>query len=236
MKWHREARAAREREQFVAAVTHELKTPLASIRLLAELLERGDVEPERVRDFGARTVAESDRLARLVDSVLRFARLQQGGALPPRETVDLVEVARAALRSVEPLAQLRGFTLELSAPQAPVLTLANADALIGVVTELIDNASKYGGAPHALEIEVFRVPGKVGVAVLDRGPGVPAAERERIFQPFHRVGDELTRERPGVGLGLALVRGVAESFGGTARYAPREGGGSRFVIELECAP
>ncbi|MCY3004102.1 MAG: hypothetical protein NTV21_20085, partial [Planctomycetota bacterium] len=114
----REARLAHEREQFVAAVTHELKTPIASIRLLAELLQNGDVDPVRVREFGARTVRESDRLGRLVDSVLRFARGQSALDPAAMAPLELAELARTAVESVEPLARERGFELRLDAPEA----------------------------------------------------------------------------------------------------------------------
>ena len=105
-------------------------------------------------------------------------------------------------------------------------------ALLGAISELIDNATKYGAAAAGVEIHVQRSAGFAELAVLDRGPGVPATERERIFEPFHRVGDELVRERPGVGLGLALVRGVALAHSGSVTCEPREGGGSCFVLKF----
>lgn len=227
----REARLAHEREQFVAAVTHELKTPIASIRLLAELLENGDVEPERVREFGARTVRESDRLGRLVDSVLRFARGQTALDPATMASLDLAELARAAVESVAPLARERGFDLRIDAPQALPIR-GDRDALLGAISELVDNATKYGAPAGGVDVVVRRVDPFAELSVLDRGPGVPVAERERIFEPFHRVGDELVRERPGVGLGLALVRGVALAHSGSVACEPRDGGGSRFVLRI----
>ncbi len=233
----REARAARDRESFVAAVTHELKTPLASIRLFAELLEGGDVDPLKVREFGARTVAETERLSRLVDGVLRFAELRGGAANGATlGVVDLREVTRLAVASIEPIARQRGFEIVVREPPEPLTIPGERDALVGAVAELLDNATKYGGAPHPIELVIERQGERASITVLDRGPGVPEPERERIFEPFHRAGDELTRERAGVGLGLALVRGVAESHRGRVRYAPREGGGSRFEIELPFGP
>jgi signal transduction histidine kinase len=230
----REARAAKQREDFVAAVTHELKAPLASIRLLAELLERGGVEEDKVREFGARTVAESDRLSRLVASILELARIERGevnGAV--RERIDLAELAREVVASFEPRARERGFAVEVRAAHADVL--GSRDALHGALLELLDNALTHAREPHAIEIEVGASDRVARVAVLDRGPGVPEVERERIFEPFHRVGDELTRERPGVGLGLALVARVAQAHGGRAFCEARDGGGSRFVLELPLA-
>jgi signal transduction histidine kinase len=227
----REARIAHEREQFVAAVTHELKSPIASIRLLAELLQNGDVDPGRVREFGARTVRESDRLGRLVDSVLRFARGQSAIDPAAMEELDLGELARSAIESVTPLARERGFELRLDAPQA-VHVRGDRDALLGALAELVDNATKYGEPAAGVDVIVRRAGSSAELEVLDRGRGVRAAERERIFEPFHRLGDELVRERPGVGLGLALVRGVALAHGGTVTCEARDGGGSRFLLSL----
>jgi len=227
----REAQAAHQREQFVAAVTHELKAPLASIRLLAELLEQGVVAEAKVREFGARTVAEADRLSRLISSVLEMARLERGAAPRDREDVVLRQLALDTLRQFEPLALDKHVAIQLHPVDESLRVLAHRDAVGSALFELLTNASKY--APQAaVEVAIERRGASVVLAVLDRGPGVPREQAERIFAPFERLGDELTREQPGVGLGLALVRKVAESHGGTARYAAREGGGSRFEIEL----
>lgn len=227
----REANLARQREQFVAAVTHELKAPLASIRLLAELLEQGDVGETRMREFGARTVAEADRLSRLISSVLEMARLERGAAPTDREEIVLRQLALETLRQFEPLALERKIAVKLHPVDESLTALASRDAIGSALFELLTNASKYGGG-SSVELEFEARGDAVVLAVLDRGPGVAASERERIFEPFQRLGDEMTREQPGVGLGLALVRKVAESHGGSARCVPREGGGSRFEIEL----
>jgi signal transduction histidine kinase len=242
----RETDAAQSREAFVAAVTHELKAPLASIRLLAEVLGRGGVEDAKVQEFAARTVRESERLTRLVDSVLEWARIEHGRARTT-ESVDLNEVAVRARETFVPLARERGFDVELRAAPNAVIVNGDADALAGALLNLLDNALKYADAPHTIEIEVSRTSvdfaskgesndARGVIAVLDRGRGVPPSEAQRIFEPFRRVGDELVRDRPGVGLGLALVHKIALAHGGRATCAPREGGGSRFAIELPLAP
>jgi signal transduction histidine kinase len=228
----REVEAAREREAFVAAVTHELKAPLAAIRLFGEVLARGGVEEPRSREFGRRTVSEADRLSALVRSVLELSRLEQS-ATAPEESLDLREVAAAAVDTFRALAVQRGFSLALHVPAEAVPVRGDRAALEGALLNLLDNALKHAERPHTIEVEVARDPsGRATLAVLDRGPGVPAGEGERIFEPFRRLGDELTRERPGVGLGLAIVQRVAAAHRGRAVHTSREGGGSRFALEL----
>jgi signal transduction histidine kinase len=247
----REVDATKSREAFVAAVTHELKAPLASIRLLAEVLGRGGVEDAKVREFATRTISESDRLTRLVDSILEWAKIEHGGRSAGAR-VDLNGIATRAAETFRPLARERGFDVELRVPASPTIVLGDADAIEGALLNLLDNALKYSDVPHAIEIELARSDGSARIesrdtpsaggslahaelAVLDRGRGVPAEEAARIFEPFRRVGDELVRERPGVGLGLALVHKIALAHGGRATCTPREGGGSRFAIELPLA-
>jgi signal transduction histidine kinase len=232
----REVEAARGREAFVAAVTHELKTPLAAIRLFAEMLEHGDVEPLKVREFGARTVQESDRLARLVDSVLDLARIEHAGTLAAKSRVDLCAVAGAATLIVEGVAKERGFELALNAAPEKIFVNGDGDALTRAIVNLLDNALKYSDQPHRIDVGIFRrTDGFAEVAVEDRGRGVPEAERERIFEAFRRVGSEMTRDRPGIGLGLALVARIAAAHGGRATCEAREGGGSRFALTLPLA-
>jgi len=241
MVWavRRELQVARTRENFVAAVTHELKTPLASIRLIGELLAERDVGEDRARRFARRIVAQADRLSRMVASVLNLAKLQRGQE-GVRQPVDLVRLLRDAATTFQLAVADKGYRVALTIKGRIPDVLADPDALASTVLNLLDNAAKYSDEPHTIELRARPVslrggPG-VSVQVCDRGFGVPSGERGRIFEPFGRGGDELTRRRPGVGLGLALARQIAEAHGGTLRHAPRPGGGSVFTLQLPALP
>jgi two-component system sensor histidine kinase SenX3 len=230
----REQRAARDRENFVAAVTHELKAPLASVRLMAEVLTRGGVEPAKVGEFAERTIGECDRLGRLVASILDLARIESEPPFVARlRTVDAGGLARDVVRSFEPVARRHGFSVALRIVVPALEVAGDADVLASAILNLLDNAVKYADRPGEIELEVAAAgPRHAALSVLDRGRGVPADEARRIFEPFTRLGDEMTRDRPGVGLGLALVSRIAKAHGGSASCAPREGGGSRFTVVL----
>ncbi len=232
---NKEQASAKAREQFVAAVTHELKTPLASIRLLAELLQQGDIPPLQVQQFGSRTVREADRLARLVDSILRYAQLEHGVVVAPVPLVmaDLLEAAR---ESVAPVIEERGHTLRVHNLAPTIRVQGERDALVSVVAELLDNASKYGAAESGIDVTLRSEAARMRLEVSDRGPGIATEDRERVFLPFHRLGNELVREQKGVGLGLALVQGIIVAHRGQVGCIAREGGGTTFWLELPAVP
>ncbi|HBP21196.1 MAG TPA: hypothetical protein DEA08_25845, partial [Planctomycetes bacterium] len=228
----RDAQSARDQRNFVSAVTHELKTPLASIRLLSELLAEGGLDEEQTREFANRMVGETERLDAMVRGVLELARAERGVDPSERERLAPADLAAEALERMGPVAEEAGADLTLSRAERLPALVGDRGGIVGVLVNLIDNAIKYGDLSEPVELRVDAEDERVRFHLLDRGPGVPAAARERIFEAFWRAADELTRERPGVGLGLALGRAVAEAHGGELRYAPRAGGGSEFVLEL----
>lgn len=228
-----EAEAA-QKTSFVANVSHEFKTPLTTIRLYSELLAQGRVPDEARRSDYLRTIArETERLARLVGNALDFSRLEQGRKQYAREEFDLRAALVRLLDTHQPRLVEGGMLLRRELPEGAVPVKSDRDALEQVVLNLIDNAVKYAAAGG--EVTVNLTPGATGGVVLsvsDRGPGVPEAHHERIFEKFHRVDDSLTADKTGTGLGLSIARQLARGLGGELRYAPRPGGGATFNFVL----
>lgn len=222
---------------LLANASHELRSPLARIRMGLELLGRDPGTASARAEIG-RNIAELDQL---IDEILLASRLDlrdahDAGALGPMEEVDLVGLA------AEECART-GAELDVAEGSPPVVVQGHARLLRRVLRNLLENARRYGQAPAGAAVDGPPVrlqmavrPGAAGrplavVAVEDRGPGVPAELRERIFEPFYRLPGASEREG-GVGLGLSLVRSIAERHGGQVRCEERPGGGARFVLEL----
>ncbi len=218
---------------FVANVSHELKTPLTTIRLYAELLAQGRVRDERKRaDYLAVIGEEAQRLARLVGNVLDFSRLEQGAKRYELTDFDLAAELRALVEAHAPRLAAAGLTPVVEAPGRLPVT-SDRDAVVQVLLNLLDNACKYAASGRELTLTaVGDTTGGARVTVADRGPGVPEAQRERIFEKFHRVDERLTAERGGAGLGLSIARRLARGLGGDLTYRPHAGGGAEFVFTL----
>ena len=228
-----EAEAA-QKTSFVANVSHEFKTPLTTIRLYAELLEQGRVRDAAQGGDYLRTIGrETQRLARLVNNALDFSRLEQGKKRYARENFDLGDELARLLETHAPRVAEAGLKLQRELPAEPIAVTTDRDALEQIVINLLDNACKYAAAGGEVTVSCARGPkGGKEVRVADRGPGVPAEHRERIFEKFHRVDDALTAEKGGAGLGLSIARQLARGLGGELRYAPRAGGGAEFILSL----
>lgn len=241
---NRELEQAQQTENFVAAVTHELRTPLSAIRLHAEMLLEGWVSDETKRDeYYLRIVRETGRLSTLVERVLEKARISSKLAKP--EPGDLSELVGHLKPGLEQRAGGDGSDLDfkLEAELPPVMLVP--EAVSSILDNLIENARKYArdgsgelnGASTATKIEVRtkQVEGKVVLEVADHGPGIPAEEMDHIFEAFYRVGNEGTRTSTGTGLGLHLVAIHAESMGGRATVQQRESGGALFRVSFRAA-
>jgi signal transduction histidine kinase len=229
----RESEIARLKADFVANVSHDLKTPLSVIRMYGETLEMGRMTDAAQRDTYYRVITrESERLSRLIDNVLDFSRIEGGRRTYERVPSPVEPVVR---ESLEPFAwQLAqgGFAVEVDvAPNLPDVTM-DAAAVGQALSNLIDNAIKYSGDGKRLEITARIHDRALHLAVGDDGIGIPPAEHTRIFEKFYRVGRSETQGRRGSGVGLALVRHVAEAHGGRVTVDSRPGQGSRFTLVL----
>ena len=226
-----------QKSNFVSAVSHELRAPLASLRLLAEGLAEGRVheEPKR-REYARFIVQETRRLGTLVENVLGLARVDAGRNRYEFAPINLSRLVRDSSQQLQLLAADRGVSLDYLGPDPesnPVEVIADGAALQQALTNLIDNAIKH--SPIGTSVTVTLTPpasGSVAIQVQDQGPGIPPEDHERIFERFFRRGSELRRETQGVGLGLTLVREIATAHGGTIRVESQPGKGATFILSL----
>ncbi len=226
---------AQRRSDFVAAVSHELKTPLTSIRMMAEILRDGMVPGEERRQQYYETItAESERLSRLIGNVLELSRLERGVRGVERVVGPVDEVLAQVVEILGPHARERGFALELRVqPGLPAVSM-DRDALLQVLVNLVDNALKFAAnaEDRRVVLEARAEGGRVVLAVRDRGPGVPQAQLRRIFQPFYRGERELTRRTKGTGIGLALVQGLVRRMDGEVEARNHPEGGLEVRVLL----
>jgi two-component system phosphate regulon sensor histidine kinase PhoR len=225
------------KSDFVANVSHELKTPLSLIRLFGELLllERAE-SPEKKRKYLSIIVGESERLTALIENVLDFARLERGKASYDFEEADLREVVQRAMDVYKHRAERESVELVASVPAEPLSANVDKRALELAVMNLVDNALKYAREGGRVEIDAGTLDGgDAFLRVTDFGPGIPQNERSRIFERFFRGATADSTRARGSGIGLSLVRHIAEAHGGRVRvFSPAhpDGRGARFTIEL----
>ncbi|MBI4638104.1 MAG: HAMP domain-containing histidine kinase [Candidatus Rokubacteria bacterium] len=229
----RETEMARLKSDFVANVSHDLKTPLSVIRMFGETLEMGRVTDAAARQEYYRVIMrESERLSRLIDNVLDFSRIEGGGRRYDMVPTPLEPLIRETVDAFAyPLAQ-QGFKVEVRvAPDLPEVNV-DAEAIGQALGNLVDNAIKYSGERKSLAVEARRLDGRIAISVADEGIGIPDPEQGKIFEKFYRAGRSDTQGRRGSGVGLALVRHVVEAHGGRVTVESRPGAGSRFTLWL----
>jgi signal transduction histidine kinase len=228
----REHRLGRLREDFVSGVSHELRTPLTQIRMLSELLETDSFKSVAERDRAIRVIhRESLRLTNLVDNVLEFTRLRRSANVNGSERVSLGEVLREVADSLAPLVEAQGNRLELVA-DADVEVRGDRDTVGRIVRNLIENAIKYGASTQTIRMTLARAGSGAKIMVDDEGPGIPAEERSRIWQPFYRLDRDRNAPAGGSGLGLSVVADLARHLGGSVSVGDAPDRGARFIVEL----
>ncbi|MEM7200389.1 MAG: HAMP domain-containing sensor histidine kinase [Planctomycetota bacterium] len=217
----REGDALRARAEFLTSVTHELKTPLASVRLLAEMLQEGRVAgAERQREYHRMIASEAMRLSVLIENVLDLGRMERGERAYDLQSGPLVEAVRDTVTLFAPVAERAGLRLDVQLDLRRVTARFDRDALVQALFNVLDNARKYGAGGGVIELEGERNGAAYHVRVRDRGPGVAAAERELVFERFRRGARQADGSTPGLGLGLPLARAILRAHGGDLRLDP----------------
>ncbi len=227
-------RTARQQRNFLLSITHELKSPLASIRLVLETLQRRPLPHERQQPLLAQALTETDRLNDLVNNLLLSARLDTSW----QPVLVPCDVAGIAARLTDELQQRHpDRVITLDTPEALPVIRTDCDALEIALRNLIENALKYAPAPSPVEVVIATEEGKhLLIEVRDHGPGVPDKEKDRIFEKFYRVGNEDTRTAKGTGLGLYIVHQIVTAHGGTIEVRDNQPRGARFIIKLPIRP
>ncbi len=220
----REIREALQRVSFVNQVSHELKTPLTNIRMYAELLEEEiPGHEEKARSYLGIVVSESRRLSRLIQNVLTFAGKEKKGLNLHMEADSIDRVISNTIENFRPALESKHVVIEFASGAGDEV-LFDADILEQIVNNLISNVEKYATCGKYLKIETSRDGERALIRVSDRGPGIPARERKRVFLPFTRLGNRLTDGISGTGIGLAIARDLAVLHGGTLELQPAERG------------
>jgi signal transduction histidine kinase len=224
---------ARQKTTFVANVSHELKTPLTSIRLFAEMLKEGrQPDPARRQKYLNLMVAETERLTRLINNVLDFSKMEKGKKQYNKADLDAVLLVRDLLESQRVRFEHNGFTIGYSGNTGQAFIDGDEEALKQALLNLLSNAEKYSGERRDIRIDIEETGEAVLILVKDRGPGIPPGDAKKIFKEFYRGDDSLTARVKGSGLGLSIARKIIDDHNGNIQYFSRDGGGSIFQIQL----
>ena len=217
------------RRRFVSDASHELKTPLAAIRLLTDsILQTDNMDMETVRDFVTDIGSEAERLSRITEDLLRLTRLDSDQLDKP-ELVEVAPVLEQVMRMMSLLAQEKGTELIYQAAEG-CLMLATRGEVHQVIYNLVDNAVKYSGSHGKVHVELRREAHTVVLTVADNGPGIPEEDLPRVFERFYRVDKARSRAAGGTGLGLSIVQNTVMKRGGTVTAANRPEGGAVFTV------
>ena len=223
----------RRQSNFLDAIGHEYKTPLSTLRLLIETMQLRDLKPEKLQEYLGRMSAEVDRLDHTGQQVLATARLESDAPPVSRQRHDLGSLVIDSLAQARPMLEARGAQLELEPATVPTVVNVSTEEVSLMLDNLIDNAIKYTpGDDKLVKVKVAREGRWASLSVEDQGTGIPENERENVLERFYRVGSELTRTSPGLGLGLYLVHRAVESLGGRLRLEDGAQGGALVTIML----
>ncbi|MCX2933251.1 ATP-binding protein [Mycobacterium sp. CVI_P3] len=230
-----QARMEASRRDFVANVSHELKTPVAAMGVLAEALLESADDPETVDHFGKKILTESQRLANMVGELIELSRLQGAEPLPDLDGIDVDSVVNEAISRHKVAADNADITVTTDAPSG-FRVLGDQSLLVTALANLISNAIAYSPDGSKVSISRRRRGDNIEIAVTDRGIGIARADQERVFERFFRVDKARSRATGGTGLGLAIVKHVAANHNGSIRLWSQPGTGSTFTLSIPAYP
>ena len=242
-RWHsvRSARAAAERVRleamrtdFVANISHELRTPVGALALLAETLE-GERDPDLVDRLAGKMVLEAHRVTRTIQDLLQLSQIELG-TITAKDVLNVGGMAGEAVDRLRHLADDRQIRVEVSEMVRRLTMIGDRRQLVSALSNLLDNAIKYSDPGSSVEVVGHHEGGWIELSVTDHGIGIPSRDIDRIFERFYRVDRARSRETGGTGLGLAIVRHVATNHGGTVSVRSHEGAGSTFTIRIPAGP
>jgi two-component system sensor histidine kinase SenX3 len=227
------------RRDFIANVSHELKTPVGAMLLLAEALRDATDDPAATKQFSERLLHEAGRMSRLVQELLDLSRLQGGEPLPGMESLRVSEIVADAVEPLQMRADAAGITLEGATDSAGLYVLGDRRQLVTALTNLIDNAIAYSGHGSRVGIGARREGSgdgaTIAISVSDEGVGIDKADQARVFERFYRVDTARSRATGGTGLGLAIVKHIMYNHGGNVTLWSRPGVGSTFTLHVPAA-
>lgn len=230
-------RLTRLKNDLLSTVSHELKTPLASMRLLVDTLLDGDAfEPRQTRDYLRLIASENTRLSRLVENFLTFSRMEQGRYRLVRQLIPTRDLIDAAIAAAGDRFDSTDCQLSVTAPDSLPELDADPDAVVTVLLNLLDNAYKYSPPPRRIELRASNTEQEALLAVEDHGAGLSAREQKKIFERFYQADQRLSRQGSGCGLGLSIVHHIVAAHGGRIEVESRVGEGSTFTVHLPIPP
>ncbi len=228
-----ELHLSKMKSYFMSTVSHEFKSPLTSIRQMAEMLVHGRVPtPERQQKYFTTILQQSERLSHLIDNILDFSKMEEGQKVFHFEKADIIPVVKDIVESFQNQTASQGFNISLSIPEPLPEMVFDREAMEQVMNNLLDNACKYSGGSRKIEVDLLTKGSWVIIDVRDYGIGIRKEDQDKIFSRFYRAGEELTQTVKGSGIGLTIVKQIVEAHNGTIDVESEPGKGSIFRIRL----
>jgi signal transduction histidine kinase len=228
-----ELHLSKMKSYFISTVSHEFKSPLTSIRQMAEMLVRDRVpSAERQRKYYTSILKQSERLSHLIDNILDFSKMEEGHKLFHFEKADIIPVVRDMVESFQQHTADQGFHINLAIPEPLPDVVFDREAMEQVIHNLLDNACKYSGDSREIEVHLLSKGNKIIISVRDNGVGIRKEDHDKIFSRFYRAGEELTQTVKGSGIGLTIVKQIVEAHRGEITVESSPGKGSTFAVSI----